>query len=416
MKKRISMLLMIVLALLLAAPAAAYATTPPPSGTTGGTLSVEYRFMEGEEPEIPLEITRFGFRYFLVSQSEPVLESTLPNRRTYSYRIEGALTQEQINNIQGLGDVTFTPVYLISEREIDRERELKNWLTNDIESIEETWVFNDVNIGSTTGVDSKGPVELTLTGVTFTEITAFEDIPDGPGTLELPAEYAYNGIAVYRGAESFSLHGYYYADMLYVTEEGVDIDVFVVVAEYQTEDMPPPIDIETGVTPGEEIATTLSDNEVALIDQQSGNPIIDIINGLVPAGNFSETGAWSFLSLLLCITALYFAVVNFIGFIAKRRQANAYESMGVHDEERLAMLKKRGNILRVMTIFLGAMTLLMWLYLDNFAFGMVWINAFTPLIGILCGFTLVLRALTNHSEKKALLDTESDSLATDTVA
>jgi len=414
MKKRLSMLLVIVIALMMAAPAAAFATAPPPAGTTGGTLAVEYRFEDGEEPEIPTEITRFGFRYFLVGQAEPVLESTLPNTRTYTYRIDGMLTPEQVNNIQGLGNVTLTPVYLISEREIDREVLLTGLPSNDIESIPMTRVFDDVNVGSTTGRDTIGSAELELTGVTFTEITSAESVP-GPGTLSLPMEYS--AIVVYRGAETFSIHGYYFADMTYVSEEGEDVDVFVVVAEYVTEDMPPPIDIEPGVPPGgEETATTLTESDVGLIEQQSGNPIVDIVNGLVPAGNFSETTAWSFLSLLLCVTAVYFAVINFIGFIAKRRQVSAYENIGVHDEEKLSMLKKRGNLLRLMTIFLGAMTVIMWLYLDNFSFGMVWINAFTPIIGILCAFTLVLRALTNYSIKKAMLDTESDSLATDTVA
>ena len=410
MKKRISILLVLVITLIMAAPAAVFAAAPPPTGTTGGSLSIEYKYVEGEEPTIPLEITRFGFRYFLVSQSAPVLESTLPNTRTYNYRIEGALTQEQIDNIQGLGDVTFTPIYLIAEREIDRERELTGWPTNDVESIEKTWPFPNINIGSTTGVDSKGTVELTLTGVTFTEITKFEDI-GGPGTLELPALNSYNGIAVYRGVETFSMHGYYYADMVYTSIEGEDQDVYVIVAEYATEDMPPPIDIEAIMGPTEPTPTELTLGELQLIDQQSGNPIADIINGLVPMGNFGETFAWSFLSLILSIAAIYFSVVNVLGIIMKRRQVNTLSEIGVHDEDRLVQLKKRGNILRMMTIFLGAMTMLMWLYLDTFNYGMVWINAFTPIVGILCGFTLGLRALTNYSVKKAMTESEVDSWA-----
>jgi len=410
MKKRLRILLILVMALMMAAPAAAYAAAPPANAGGVGTLTVEYSFMEGEDPGVANEITRFGMTYYLVSQTDPVLQSTLPNVREYSYRIEGALLPEQLADIQGLGQVTFTPSWLMFEREIDREVKLTGLPSNDVDSIPKTRVFDDVNQGREDGSDFLGEQELKLTGITFEDITKSVNIP-GPGTLSLPAEYT--AIAVYRGVETYSVLAYYTVDMVIVTEEDLSEDAYVIVAEYQTDAMPPPVDIaETPLPPTEQIPTDLTDEDQILISQQTGNPFVDIANGNVPLGGLNESAAWSFLSLILSVAAICFAGMNVLTFITKRKQVKAVEALGAFYEERLALLKKRGNLLALMTVFMGVMTLIMWLYLDNFHYGMVWINAYTPIAGILFGFTFALNWLKDLNAKK-IIDEDEGAVETE---
>ena len=82
------------------------------------------------------------------------------------------------------------------------------------------------------------------------------------------------------------------------------------------------------------------------------------------------------------------------------REAHALETMGVYNEDWLKVMKKRGLILRVLTIIIGAITLVTWLFLDDFSLGMVWINGYTLTIGILFAVTLAFCVLTNVRDKK----------------
>jgi len=332
MKKRLIALIIAVIALMSAAPAAAYATAPPPTGTIGGTLSIEYRFLEGQTPNIPEEITRFGFRYYLVSQSDPVLESTLPATRTYNYRIEGALTQEQLDDIAGLGQVTLTPSWLIVQREVDGEAFFEGLPTNDVDEIPQEWSF-PVTQGNSDGKDTIVDKMLDLTGVTF-EIT---DQEEGlPGMPSLPTEYS--AIAVYRGVESYSVPAYYVADMLVRSEKESDVDVYVIVAEYRTNDMPPQAAIVERQTPQAPQAGQAEQAEQAGQGAQApgGAPAEDqvhpdastedlvreIPDKIVPQNSFDSTRGWSPLSTALCVAAVAIAALLAFVMIAKRKRAN----------------------------------------------------------------------------------------------
>ena len=401
MKKRLRALVIIAFAALLLAPAAAFAQDAPPPGATGGTLTVEYRFAEGETPDVPAEIQRFGFRYYLVSQSDPVLESTLPNVRTYQYRIEGAVTDEQLADIQGLGEVTLTPVKVIREIEKDIV-DVTEMFTNDVDDIENPKSFL-VSKGNVDGPDTTEMRPFKLTGVTFDIITWEDGLP-----------YLYEATAVYRGVETESVHGYWMADMLVEAKVNEDINAYIIIAEYETDEMPPPVELFVGLEiPAEEEA--LSTEDLVLVSAQTGNPFVDIINGDVPLGNISVTGAWSALSMFLSISAIAIAALYAIGFLVRRKRAEMLGDIGTFDEESLELIKKRGNLLRFITIIVAVMTLVIWLYMDDRTTALVWINAFTPMVAILFGITLAMCFITN-SRTKIVLHEDEDLTSDSTVA
>jgi len=388
MKKRICIIIVITLAFMLAAPMAVFAAQDPPPGAIGGTLSVEYRYMSGQAPNIPQTIERFGFTYYLVSQSDPVLESTLPNIRTYQYRIEGAMSPEQKAAIEGLGEIEFEEVDVAVEREVDVEfKGVMN--TNDVDDIDKQKSFTVTSAFTPGKTETK---KLDLVGVTFSEPTC--------DSLGLPTGYEYT--AVYRGVETYETLGYYLANMTYISEEDGEIDVFVIVAEYQTDEMPPPIEIADGTTPLAAGGTGLTPAEESLLGQQTGNPLADIANGLVPLGGPGVTNAWSFASMLLSIAGAVMAIVFIMGFLSRRKGLGAHENhiaIGYTEAENRG---KRLKVLRIATIVVGVATPVSWIMLENFSVGMVWINAFTPIIAIMFGLAIVMCAITNTWSKKAL--------------
>jgi len=396
MKKRLSIFLLMALAIIMAAPMAVFAAAPPPEAAIGGTLSVEYRFNAGQTPNIPDTIVQFGFTYHLVSQSDPVLIDTLPAERTYTYRIEGAMTDEELKSFVGLGEVKMTPIEVATENQVDKQVTMR-MPTNDVEEIP---LFREFEVKSAFTGTGTAMKMLERTGVTF-------EVIDGYDEWGLPL--GYRATVVYRGIESEEVVGYYMVEMTYTTEEGEETDVYVIVAEYQTDEMPPPIDIidnETPLGPGEGPTSGLTPGDVDRLSLQTGNPFIDLLNGNVPLGGFGVTNAWSFASLILAAVAVATAGVFAIGFLTRTKRVKTLQALGSYDEERLVVMKKRGQILRTLTIIGGAITLVTWLYLDVFDFGMVWINAFTPLVCGLLGVTILLSAVTNARNKKVLSDDE----------
>ena len=388
MKKRLCIIIVITLTFMLAAPMAVFAAASPPPGAIGGTLSVEYRFMSGQAPNIPQTIERFGFTYHLVSQSDPILESTLPNIRTYQYRIEGAMSPEQKAAIEGLGEIEFEEVDVAVEREVDVEfKGVMN--TNDVDDIDKQKSFTVTSAFTPGKTETK---KLDLVGVTFSEPTC--------DSLGLPTGYEYT--AVYRGVETYEILGYYLANMTYISEEDGEIDVFVIVAEYQTDEMPPPIEIADGTTPLASGGTGLTPAEESLLGQQTGNPIADIANGLVPLGGPGVTNAWSFASMLLSIAGAVMAIVFIMGFLSRRKGLGAHESHYAIGHIEAENRGKRLKVLRIATIVVAVATPASWIMLDNFSVGMVWINAFTPIIAIMFGLAIVMCAITNTWSKKAL--------------
>ena len=384
--KKITTLAIVLIAVLLAVPTAAFATGQPSANMTFGMMQIEYRFAAGETPNIPQEIERFGFTYRLVSQTEPVLESTLPAVRTYTYMVSGVLSKEMLEGVGG--DTTkFEQVDVVMEREVDREITLPEdpakeppLLTNDVEDIPLTMPFI-----VTSGTDPSGfqKVELNRTGVTFDIAGMNDGLPTG-----------FIATVVYRGIETYKEVGYFIASSTFTTNTEEGADLYVIVATYETDEMPPPVVSNVGTTvigggtqTGVDGLTAIEEQQVAL---QAGelNPLANIINGNVPLGNLAVKGVWSFFSLCFSIAGVVLAAWFVIGLIAKRKK----------EEKDLREL-----ILRFMVIGFGLLTMFTWLLWDNFSYGMVWVNQYTLLIGILlaasAGLAVITKVLQGKTEE-----------------
>jgi len=394
--KRMRLFIILAIAMALALPTSVSATEAPPEGAGGGMLQMEIRYAAGETPDIPQEMTRFGFTYYLVSVSDPVLESELPTVRTYTYRIDGALTPEQKANIEGLGDLNLTEVMIVFEEEVDMVATIR-MPANDVDDVPKTRIFSVTSGTDLSGFEDKA---LTLTGVSFDLAKPEYDKYGKPA--------GYIATAIYRGIQTYSDVGYYLAEAVFTTyEEEEGTEIYVVVAEYRTEDMPPPIDeVEVAAAPPEPVEPgagpeTISDDIVAL---QGGNPIMNLIDGLVPLGGLNVGGVWSFLSLLFSFAALCMAGLFAVLAAMRQRRVADLAKLGVHNEARLIAVKRRGVILRVLTIIFGLITLMSWIFLDNLSNGMVWINENTVTVGVLFAITIGLCGLANLRDKKYLRD------------
>jgi len=396
--------MMLALTLMLALPTAVFAAQPPAAGNNSTTMQIEYRYAEGDTPNIQQNITQYGQTYHLTSQTAPVLENTLPQTRTYDYRIEGALTSDQLAEVQALGNITLTPENIVYEREIDKV-DTVHMKTNDVDDIPMTKAFQ-----VTSGTTSSGyaMADLDRVGVTF-------DLADPPlDARGMPAGYV--ATVIYRGTETYSDVGYYYAAATFSSTEDVNgVPVYVIVASYDPDNAPTDTQVftPTGIN---DTQTPTAAPPAGLLDtlgNQSGNPITDILNGDVPLGGFdvNTPGVWSFLSLILAAAGIVISVVFVIGAALKRKRMSELSDLGVYDEEWLAIMKRRGNILRILTVILGVITLLTWLFLDDFNLGMVWINGNTLTVAVLFVATVVLCVLTNTREKRLTAEMPEDVAA-----
>ena len=408
MKKIITIAIALVLMIMMVPAQAAYAVSPPPANPQYGTLQIEYRFAEGEEMTVPQQIVRFGYTYNLVSQTAPVLESEMPLVRTYSYRVEGVLTQEQLDSIKGIPNITVTPVNVVAEQEIDRIEVLEK-KTNDVDKIPMTTNSFDITIGfEADGTPITDKVELARTGVTFDLNTDLGD--NGYDEDGLPMGYI--ATVIYRGVEAVLVPGYYEVNETFMSDEESDVPIYVIVADYQTDQMPPPIDTVlagggaggAGGGPGDTGLTAIEDQQVA---QQAGNGpldpgiIQDIADGLVPQGNTEVTGLWSLVSMILCIAGIVIAVLSAIrAFVGINRRYNTETSVVL--DEKAASANRRGLLLRILIVVISVVTLLTWILLDDFSRGVVWINGNTPIIAVMFAVTVLITIFANVHAKKTI--------------
>jgi len=407
--KRKVIIIISMLALVLAFPLAGHAAEPAsPSGAAGpDTMQVEYRYAEGDTPNIQQSIVQYGQTYHLTSQSDPVLESTLPTVRTYTYRIDGDLTPDQIATIQGLGNIKLTPVKLVYQRDVDVEVVFPNSdrpqavLTNDVDDIPPTWPCKVTSGTSASGYETK---ELERAGVTYQFANPKYD------QYGLPAGYV--ATVVYRGIETYSKVGYYSADATFTTSEADGgTPVYIIVADYQTDALPPQV-VEFTPTPTAPTPEPDANDLTTAIGAQGPNLIANILNGNVPLGGTGLQGVWSLLSMILSFAAFIIALIYAIGAVMKRNRAKMLESLDMFDKYQLAQIKRRGTLLRMLTVIVGVITILVWLFLEDFELGVVWIDASTIMVGVLFAVTIALCVLTRISEANAIgdgLEEENDS-------
>jgi membrane protein implicated in regulation of membrane protease activity len=229
----------------------------------------------------------------------------------------------------------------------------------------------------------------------------------------LPGEYV--ATAVYRGVETYSEVGYYYAEATFAsTKTESETKIYIVVAEYETEAIIPPIDEPLAEDFTDDIGGTKDDDGIIVpiadntINEQTGNLIVDLINGNVPLGNFSTSGMWSLLSMILAFAGIIIACVSTIIAVVKRRRAKNLDRLNVYNEKRSGLARRRVNLLRALTIIIGLITLFIWLFLDNLNTNLVWVNSNTITVIILFAVTLVLCRITNRRDRTDLDHEESE--------
>jgi uncharacterized repeat protein (TIGR02543 family) len=112
----------------------------------------------------------------------------------------------------------------------------------------------------------------------------------------------------------------------------------------------------------------LSPSDIEKITLQSGNLFIDLANGNVPLGNPGVKGAWSLLSLIFSVMAVAIVISLFFGRIQRRKE----------------------QLLRMLAIMAGSLTLLVWLILDDVGLLIsgqsqptAWVDKWTLFIGAL---------------------------------
>jgi hypothetical protein len=234
-------------------------------------LTMEYRYNEGNSPTIPRTVTRAGREYRFLSQTEPVLAAKLPITRTYVYKIDGLLTDEDLKELSKIDGLVVTPVSIAFKREVDKPYTLKNQKTNDVDALPAQMPFEVTSAYDPSGIAT---VVLSRAGISF-EVEGYR--------RGLPTSYQAD--LVYRGLETYNGVGYYEAADTYQNDVQIgDVNQYVVVVTYE------PVVTTTPVYEGG--GTPIVDNNNDGSDDDTGIPISNnptTGNG-ANAGDTSGTG------------------------------------------------------------------------------------------------------------------------------
>ena len=323
-------------------------------------ITLEYHYTEGEEGivDIPDSIEEFYREYRLVSVTGPILENTLPRTRTYTFRVDGAMTEDELASFSDTENLVLTPVDTVLERNVDKIELITNLPNNDVEDLPQSRMFELSSASSPGGV---AQTELMRAGISF-EVTERDE-------YGLPSSY--NATIVYRGTESYMGAGYYLAEIKYTqTEELEGIPQYVVVAVYEpVEGLAPvyyePLDIENRtpdivsdaggqpwteppvwpVIEAEEVpevmdtvvqslpenvdenSASLNPHQLAQLPAEvleelrgSGVPIIMIGDREVPLFGGGNPYVWSLVNLVLSSIGVLFAIIIGVRFAAQKRR------------------------------------------------------------------------------------------------
>jgi hypothetical protein len=400
-------LLSAILMFTLMIPAAAFAApvteTEDADADASVNITTEYRYADGETPQIPDTITQNGVEYHLISQAEPVLESTLPLTRTYRHRINGALSKK---DFEALADqnINVTPVEVEKEREVDKTAVIKGLPNNDV----------DYMIASKKFTAKYAGLEDAVAGVTY-------KVTDYDKTDKLPSSY--DATVVFRGLEKYKEVGYYLADVSFTTTatEGQQSQ-YVIIATYAppeevvAEPLEPEADEPESPTDTDINVATAENPEPnaeadTRLEDQTGNIFTDIVNGNVPRGGFAIEDAWSLLSLFFALIAVVISILLIIWLVAKRRIEGAVENYN----NGLGPVRKTpaAAILRVLTIVFGVLTALTWILLEDLTLHLVWVNKWTLFVGALFIIQIVLLVVykRKNAKNEQVIDAAYDNSA-----
>ena len=209
-----------IIAFICAMPAGVYATTAPVTVPAGGyDITVEYRYTEGEEGNvnIPATIERYGRMFKLIDKRPAVLENTLPATRTYSWSVDGFMTEAQAEQLKiDFPGIALTPAVREGEESVDITRTVENLPANDVELIPYSIDYNNS--------------EMRRAAVQF-EIA--KDSNGNPAYDAFGLPESYTAEVIYRGLGSVIVPGYYSASQTYESQESLgDVSQYVIITTY----------------------------------------------------------------------------------------------------------------------------------------------------------------------------------------
>jgi len=308
--KTICVMILTVIALLL--PGAAFAqNAPDPDPGSEWNIKIEFRYTKGEESKlkIPNTISMYGRTYQLISKSEPVLETKLPATRTYTWLVDGSVTEEGRSALNGVEGLEFTPTNVEIGRVVDKHETTEGLPTNDVEGIALTKAYPDG--------------EFVRAAVRFD----VEELDD----YELPLSYTAE--VVYRGLEKYIGPGYE-VRASYSTKEDLDgVPLYVIVATYEPVDLVP-IAVTGGAGAGSGPA-----EEAALPDPGTGEsePLIDqgeanIGESPVPQAASEGSPAPPINPFLLALIIVAAALCAFVAWAFLTRRKNKRQKARLREE------------------------------------------------------------------------------------
>ena len=299
--KIICVMILTVMALLLPGTVFAQNAQDPDPGSEWN-IKIEFRYTKGEEGKlkIPNTISMYGRTYQLVSKSDPVPETKLPATRTYTWLVEGSVTEEGRSALAGVDGLEFTPANVEIGRVVDKHETTEGLPTNDVEMIAMTKSYPDG--------------EFVRAAVRFDE--------EGLDDYDLPLSYTAE--VVYRGLEKYIGPGYE-VRATYTTKEDLDgVPLYVIVATYEPVGLVPiAVTGGGGTGAGSEPAqeAVLSDPDTVesepLIDQEEANigesPVPQTVGEGNPAPSINP-----FLLALIIVAAALCAFVAW-AFLTRRK-------------------------------------------------------------------------------------------------
>jgi hypothetical protein len=154
------------------------------------------------------------------------LETTLPVQRTYTWHIEGVLTEDEIKDFENKEGVKLTAVSVPVGKLVDKTEILRDLPSNDVDALPNIKTFHVASAASPGGLTAEN---LACAAVRF-KVQEYDE-------WNLPKYY--EAEIVYRGLETVMEDGYYKVDQVYTnTEELDEVAQFVIVATYAPDQIP----------------------------------------------------------------------------------------------------------------------------------------------------------------------------------
>jgi uncharacterized repeat protein (TIGR02543 family) len=162
--------------------------------------------------------------------------------------------------------------------------------------------------------------------------------------------------------------------------------------------------VVTPLTPIPEAPVSgLSQEEIIQLQAQTGNPFVDLANGNVPLGSTAVQGAWSLLSLIVSLLALFSTLALVLSGLIRRRKHEQDTSEGSAHKTSPYL------ILMIVAAVVGVLTPVVWLVLDTLSQPMVWINSWTVFVIAFLVLHLALLVASVIVRRKTDKDTGSDT-------